>query len=205
MKQARATTANRRRAGRGLVLAAFGLAAAGAAQAQQSFLPGGNSHAPVNINADKLDYFDKEQKLVYSGNVVARQGEASLRSATLTIYMNGNPAKSHGEAAPAATGNDQVRRMEARGSVTIVQKDQVGTGDEGLYDRAENKVYLIGNVTLSQGSNVVKGAKGAKLVYDLSTGQAHIIGGVTSIFTPGSGSEDSQKKRPEPKPGNRPR
>ena len=42
-------------------------------------LPGGNSRAPISINAEKLDYFDKEQKLVYTGSVVATQGESTLK------------------------------------------------------------------------------------------------------------------------------
>ena len=40
------------------------LAAATGAHAQGALLPGGNSKAPVSINSSKLDYFDKEQKLV---------------------------------------------------------------------------------------------------------------------------------------------
>ena len=46
-------------------------AVAGVAQAQKggtpALLPGGNSKDPISINAAKLDFFDKEQKLVYSG------------------------------------------------------------------------------------------------------------------------------------------
>ena len=46
-------------------------------------LPGGDSKAPVSIDAAKLEYSDKEQKLVYSGGVVAKQGESTLRSTNL--------------------------------------------------------------------------------------------------------------------------
>ena len=73
--------------------------------------------------------------------------------------------------------------------MTITAKDQIGTGDSGFYDKAENKVFLIGHVTLSQGANVTKGER---LVYDLTTNQAVVLGGgtaqggrVRSIFTPG--------------------
>jgi lipopolysaccharide export system protein LptA len=41
-------------------------------------LPGGNSKEPISIEADKLVYFDKEQKAIYSGNVVAIQGDTRL-------------------------------------------------------------------------------------------------------------------------------
>ena len=181
------------------VIVAAALLAAAPAFAQKgggALLPGGNSKAPINVTADKLEYFSKEQKAVYTGGVVAKQGETTLRSSVLSIFFSReakdkdaakDPAKdggkeSPGEALPDASGS-QVSRMEAEGPVTITSQDQVGTGDRGWYERAENKVYLIGNVSLSQGPNI---AKGEKLVYDLTTGQAQILGRVSSLFVPGS-------------------
>lgn len=150
-------------------------------------LPGGNSNDPISIDAAKLDYFDKEQKLVYSGNVVATQGESKLRAGTLVIYL---APKSAGSSPASAS---QVRRMEAAGPVTIVSKDQVGTGDSGIYDRLENKVYLIGNVVLTQGANVTKGDK---LTYDLSTSQAAVTGRVRSMFLPNGANGGAKETRP---------
>ena len=46
-------------------------------------LPGGSSKEPVSIDAAKLDYFDKDQKLVYSGAVVATQGQSRLQASVL--------------------------------------------------------------------------------------------------------------------------
>ncbi|HZY12614.1 MAG TPA: lipopolysaccharide transport periplasmic protein LptA [Beijerinckiaceae bacterium] len=168
---------------RGLVLT-LALVAAGAApafaQKSTAVLPGASSKEPVSIDAGKLDYFDKDQKLVYSGAVVATQGESRLKASVLTIFL---------EPAPANSNDHQMRRMEAQGPVTITAKDQIGTGDSGVYDRAENKVFLTGHVTLSQGANVTKGER---LVYDLNTNQAVVLGGasaqggrVRSVFTPG--------------------
>ena len=48
--------------------------------------------------------------------------------------------------------------------MTVTQLDQVGTGDNGVYDKIDNKVYLFGNVVLSQGTNVTKGERDSKLV-----------------------------------------
>jgi lipopolysaccharide export system protein LptA len=129
----------------------------------------------------------KDQKLVYSGAVVAMQGESRLKASVLTIFLE--------SAASTSTGH-QMRRMEAQGPVTVTAKDQIGTGDAALYDKAENKVYLTGRVTLSQGANVTKGER---LVYDLNTNQAIVLGGasaqggrVRSVFTPGEKSGSSQ-------------
>jgi lipopolysaccharide export system protein LptA len=152
-------------------------------------LPGSNSSDPVNIDAAKLDYFDKEQKLVYTGNVIATQGESKLQAGTLVIFL---APKNTETAAGVPSSSSQVRRMEAAGPVTLVSKDQIGTGDRGIYERSENRVYLIGNVTLSQGSNVTKGDK---LIYDLSTNQAAVTGRVRSMFLPAGPTGDTKEPR----------
>ncbi len=165
-------------------------------------LPGGGSKEPVSINAGKLDYYDKEQKLIYTGDVVVVQGDSTMKASVLTIFLEKSaPAPGHGEAqpaapaAPAAAGvgpgqGSSVRHMDATGPVTLISKDQVGTGDSATYDKGEDKVYLNGNVTLSQGTNVTQGDR---LIYDMATGQAQVFSGQTnggrvmSVFTPGSG------------------
>ena len=159
-----------------------------------AILPGGNSKDPVNIEAAKLDYFDKEQKLVYTGNVIATQGESKLQAATLVIFLTPKDAAAE---AGVPSSSSQVRRMEAAGPVTIVSKDQIGTGDSGIYEKSENKVYLIGNVTLTQGPNVTKGDK---LIYDLTTNQAAVTGRVRSMFLPNGGAGDVKETR-SAKPG----
>ena len=161
-----------------------------AAQAPRGqVLPGGKSNQPVNITAAKLDYFDKEQKLVYTGDVVATQGDSRLKASALVIYLL---PKEDG-AASGTTGNTQVRRMEAAGPVTMTSKDQVGTGESGIYEKGDNKVTLIGNVVLTQGPNVTKGDK---LVYDLTTAQAHVSGThVVSMFVPNSGGGASAPEK----------
>jgi lipopolysaccharide export system protein LptA len=148
-----------------------------------ALLPGSNSKEPINIAADKLDYFDKEQKAIYSGNVVVVQGDTRLNASILTIVFDrkGGDAKAAGQKSP----NSQLRWMKGDGPITIVNKDQVGVGDSLLYDKAKNKFSLIGNVSLSQGENITKGDE---LVYDLQSGQAVVSstgGRVKSRIVPG--------------------
>jgi len=172
------------------VPAGTALAAKAAGASSGRVLPGGNGDQPVNIEAAKLDYFDKEQKLIYTGNVVATQGDARLKTNTLTIYLNpkesGDSNTNQGSA-----GTDQVRRMEASGSVILTSKDQIGTGEKGVYEKAENKVTLTGNVTLTQGPNVTKGDR---LVYDLNTSQAVVTGRVRSLFLPSDNKKSTTSK-----------
>lgn len=166
------------------VLAALLVAAPAGAKGRGGILPGASASDPLNIDAGKLDFFDKEQKLIYSGSVIVTNGPSTLKATRLTIFLD----KAGGGA--NAASNDRVRHIDADGPVTLVSEGKIGSGDHGSYDKADSKVYLTGNVTLTQGDNVVKGER---LVYDTTTGQATVLGGgsksgrVQSIFTPKNG------------------
>ena len=200
-------TAVRRTVALALALAFVAIAPAGAANkdaaaadkdAGASLLPGAGAKTPVSIEADKLVYFDKEQKAIYTGNVVVIQGDSKMTCSALTIYMDKAPTP--GDAAPAgeaakngASGSSsRVKHLDAAGPVAVVSKTQVATGYRGAYDKPQNKVWLFGNVTLSDGGNVTKGDK---LTYDLTTGEATIDAGrVKGLFIPGSGGPGGDDK-----------
>ena len=173
------------------------LAAQGAANPIQ-ILPGTSSKEPISIDADKLVYYDKEHKAVYSGNVVVVQGDTKMTCSTMTVYLDRSPAQGTDEAKDAQGGpssSSGIKRLEAAGPVTVVSKTQVATGDNASYDKAENKVLLIGHVTLSDGQNVTKGDR---LTYDLKTSQATIdtnakSGRVHGQFIP-SGADQTKAK-----------
>jgi lipopolysaccharide export system protein LptA len=155
---------------------------------QGNLLPGANSKDPIQIEAVKLDYFDRDHKLVYTGNVVATQGASTLKASSLVIFL----VPGGTDASPGIpSSSSEVRRMEAQGPVTLSSKDQIGTGDSGIFEKSENKVYLIGNVTLSQGPNVTVGDK---LVYDLTTNQAVVTGKVKSMFQPKEGKGGTPRR-----------
>lgn len=161
-----------------LALAALCLAAP-LAQAAGAMLPGAGNKDPYTVDASKLDYFDKEQKLVYTGDVIATQGQTKVRGTVMTIYL-------------AKTGDQSdVRRVELKGPVTVAQKDKVGSGDSGVYDKGENKWYLKGNVTLTQGTTVTQGDL---LTYDLGTGRATVSGGARTVLTPKDTTKDSTRE-----------
>ncbi len=166
-----------------------------------SVLPGGDAKAPITVDAEKLEYFDRDQKLIYTGNVFVQQGDSNMRATIMTVFLSKDEGMAAAQQAVQTDSSGRIRRIEAKGPVTVTQRDQVGTGDNGVYDKIDNKVYLFGNVVLSQGTNVTKGDRDSKLVYDLDTGYAQVIGGrVNSIFTPGSSDEKTAAKPAERKP-----
>ena len=191
-----------------------GKAAAPATPADSSpiqILPGTSSKEPVSIDADKLVYFDKEKKAIYSGNVVVVQGDTKMTCSLMTVYLDraptpgaGAPAGPKNGSSPDANGQQGgpssgsgVTRLEAKGPVTVISKTQVATSDNAVYDKLQNKVQLIGHVTLSDGQNITKGDK---LTYDLKTSQATIetanpkSGRVHGQFLPNAGDETTKPK-----------
>ena len=166
---------------------AFGLGSAAAAPKSESvsILPGGDAKSPISIEADRLDYFEKESKAVYEGHVVVVQGDTRLTCARLTILMekSGEPAKPD---AGAANASNRLKHMDCAGPVRVDSRAQTATADNGSYDKGHNSVVLNGHVVLTDGRNVTKGDR---LVYDLTTGQAAVQGGgarVQGLFMPGS-------------------
>jgi lipopolysaccharide export system protein LptA len=168
-----------------------------------AIFPGTSSKEPVSIDADKLVYFDKERKAIYTGNVVVIQGDTKMTCTVMTVFLDrapaqgtnqttakaGGPNQATGQAGPSADSG--IKHLDAAGPVTIISKTQVATGDSASYDKTENKVWLIGHVTLSDGQNATKGDK---LTYDLKTAQATVetnakSGRVHGQFIPNSSSD----------------
>jgi lipopolysaccharide export system protein LptA len=171
----------------------------------------GTGKEPIKIDADRLDVFDRENKAVFAGNVVAVQGESTIRCSSMTVHYQrkekdpkGKAAEGKGADAPVAeakpepkgadpTDGSAIRQVVCAGPVTVVSKDQVASGDNAVFDRVANRVVLTGNVVLSQCQNVTRGSR---LVYDMNTGRANmdpVAGGrVSAMFVPG-GKDDSAK------------
>ncbi|MFC7396126.1 LptA/OstA family protein [Chelatococcus sp. GCM10030263] len=171
------------------------MVAAGAALAQtppqrNSPLGGlGNNKEPIKIDADRLDIFDKEQRATFTGNVIAVQGDTTMRCSLLNVYYEQSAmgGAQQQPSAPPGTDNSNVRRLDCKGPVTVVSKEQTATGDEAVFDRGDNKVVLTGRVTLSQGPNV---QQCHRIVYNLDTSIANCEsrpgGRVQGVFVPGS-------------------
>ena len=159
---------------------------------------GSSNKEPIKIDADRLDVFDKEQRAVFKGNVVAVQGESTIQCAELTVLYEQQRSQA-GKPAPAPSaqkqgqGDGAIRRIDCKGPVTIVSRTQTATGDNAVFDRTANRILLTGNVALSDGPNVTTGER---IVYDLNAGVANIEtnpgGRVRALFVPGSNPEAGQ-------------
>jgi lipopolysaccharide export system protein LptA len=140
-----------------------------------------NRDKPVKINAAELEVHDKDKTAVFSGDVHLVQGDTSMRTATLVVYYDdqppppaprpksGNVADASAQITPQQ--NQQIRKVEAKGSVIVTQKDQTATADLGTFDMRANTVTMSGSVVITRGQNVMKGDR---LVVNMTSGDAKI-------------------------------
>ncbi len=176
-----------------VALLASGLAAAQAPRPAagppvQSLLQGGqDKDQPVQIEAASLEVRDKDKKATFAGDVQVVQGDTTMKCQKLVVFYGQEvgiaqkeagqggapaPATKPAPAGPAGPkGAQNIRRIEARGGVTVITKDQNASGDLGVYDLIAKTITLTGNVVVSQGQNVIHGER---VVVDTVSGNARV-------------------------------
>ncbi|HXW40570.1 MAG TPA: LptA/OstA family protein [Xanthobacteraceae bacterium] len=176
----------------GVALAVLIVAVPAAAQQQPStgLFPGAQGQSqdlPVQIEAATLEVRDKNKEATFSGNVEVVQGDTTMKCQSLVVYygqevgLAGKPADGVAASSKATAGLPQgaqnIRRIEARGGVTVITKDQNASGDLGIYDLKTKTITLSGNVVVSQGQNVIHGER---VVVDMTTGNARVESGAAN-------------------------
>jgi len=160
-------------------------AVTGVPNAMQGFSQ--NRDQPIQIEAASLELRDKKKEATFSGNVKVVQGDTTMTSKTLVVFYDSTPTPA--AAAPAANskaaaksatiqsatpgpgGSSSIRRLEARGSVVVTQKDQVVTGETAVFETKTNLITMLGGVVLTQGKNVLRGDR---LMVDMTTGVSRV-------------------------------
>jgi len=144
-----------------------------------------NRDQPIKIEAAALEMRDKKKEATFSGNVKVVQGDTTMTSKSLVVFYDSTPAPSVPppatakgtkaapiqSATPGPGGSSSIKRLEARGSVVVTQKDQIVTGETAVFDTKSNLVTMLGGVVLTQGKNVLRGDR---LMVDMTTGVSRV-------------------------------
>jgi lipopolysaccharide export system protein LptA len=205
--------------GAGAILLASGLAFAAHAQGSMSGVPNAmqgftqNRDQPIQIEAARLEVRDKKQQATFSGSVKVVQGDTTMTSKTLDVFYDNKdqgttPAPANAKSAksapmqsatPGPTGSSSIKRLEAKGSVVVTQKDQVVTGETAVFDTKANLMTMLGGVVLTQCQNVLKGDR---LMVDMTTGVSRVESdsGKVIALLPQGGGNDCGKPAGSPPP-----
>jgi lipopolysaccharide export system protein LptA len=156
------------------------------ATAQNSNVPGGFKHdrnAPIEITSESLEVRQAEQMVIFTGDVIAGQGQLRLTADEVVVLYDEN-SENQGEAGA-------IKKMTATGSVFLSSCSETAQGDWAEYDVDAALVNMRGSVVLTRSVNVITGDRAT---VNLTSGQGKVEGNVKSIFKPGSGDKLADKK-----------
>jgi len=98
---------------------------------------------PIEITAQELEVLQQQRQSIFTGEVVATQGDMTLYAEKLTVFFQQD--------------QDQIKRLEATGKVRVIQLDRVATADKAVFHQTDDTLVLIGNAEVTQGQNKVSG------------------------------------------------
>lgn len=120
---------------------------------------------PIQIESDKLEIKDPENKAIFTGNVKVVQGTTTLQAGNMVVYY-----KKGGGA--ISSGNADIDRIEVDKKVFLQSGTQQATADSGEFNMTAQTLVLKGKqVVLSEGKNVFTGCQ---LNVQMDTGEAQL-------------------------------
>ena len=106
---------------------------------------------PVNINADTLEYDNKNNSAIFRGSVVARQADIVIFADLMEV--------SYGDKGGEKAAKGGLKQLTATGNVKAIQGERIATGQKIVFYNDEQKIVATGNPRVWQGDNVIVGNK----------------------------------------------
>lgn len=133
-----------------------------------------DSRAPVSYAADRIEYQDRQNRVILSGNVTLAQAGLNFNAGRTVI--------SYSDA-----GSLSIDRIIATGGVDVSRGNERARGDTAVYDLDRRIITMAGNVRLNRGSDTLNGGR---LVIDLASGVSSVDGRASgSSGVTGSGEQ----------------
>jgi lipopolysaccharide export system protein LptA len=120
---------------------------------------------PIQIQSDKLEIQDQQNKAEFTGNVKVVQGTTTLQAGKMVVFY-----KSGGGS--VASGDADIEKIDVSGKVYLKSGTQEATADTGTFNLVNETLLLKGDkVVLSEGKNVFVGCQ---LAVTMRTGEAKL-------------------------------
>ncbi len=131
------------------------------------------SGGEVNIEADKMEVLEDQNKAIFTGKVDAVRGNVKLKCTKLIVtYVSVKK--------PDGKSKTDVTFLDATGAVQIITRKQRINGKWAKMNVRTNKLDVGGGVVVYQGQTIIRGKK---LSVDLKTNKSRFHGGrVKGIF-----------------------
>ncbi len=106
---------------------------------------------PIHIKSKQMEALDKEGKVIFKGDVVAKKGDLTIYADRLVVYYSNKKKRQGGK------GKKRLERLVAKGNVRIIQGKRTARGEEAIYDKRKEIITLTGDAQVWEGKNRVKG------------------------------------------------
>lgn len=101
------------------------------------------SNLPITIKSNEMTADNRGKTAVFTGKVVAKQGDITIYTDKITINYGNN--------------KKDVEKIEADGDVRIVHESRIGLAAHAVYDSREGRITLTGNPKIMQGADTLTG------------------------------------------------
>ena len=102
---------------------------------------------PLRITSEQLEADNKNSVIIFSGNVVAKQGNMTIYADAARVYYE---KKEEG---------NEIREIVATGNVKIQEADRLAVAQNAVFMNSEQKIVLTGQPKVWQGKDMVSGEK----------------------------------------------
>jgi lipopolysaccharide export system protein LptA len=140
-----------------------------------------NSGTPIDISADQLEIVQSENKAIFTGHVVAVQGDIRLTSEKMTVHYKQQQNNAKAKKGSGIAGQNSIEKIEVEQNVFLATPTETASGTSGVYDVENHNIVLNNEVVLTKDKNTLKGDH---LVYDFNTGKSTITSG-SGVASPG--------------------
>lgn len=117
------------------------------------------SNGPIHINAHRLDIDDADKTALFSGEVIARQADATMTTPELTVIYEGEGMMSAGGSAQTSgqqrgSQSGRLRRILAKKPVVMTRANgDVVTSESAEFDALTSTAILSGEVVMTSGED----------------------------------------------------
>ena len=142
------------------------------------------SDQPLRISSQALEADNKNMVILFTGNVVAKQGELTIHADKAQVVYE------------KKEGGNEIREIVASGNVKIYEGDRLATGGKAVLNNREQKIILTEQPKVWQGKDMVSGER---ITVFLNEDKSIVEGGpdrrVEVILYPKSESVPGEGKR----------
>src|SRR5215203_5291888 len=78
-----------------------------------------HSKTPIEVTSDSLEVLQEENRAVFTGHVVAIQGDVRLKADKMTVFYSQKKEPAKRKAEPSTPGAGSIKKIEAAGSVFL--------------------------------------------------------------------------------------